>query len=90
MVVLLQVSVFYIQVLRSDKLPLPFSLNVFSLFLYSLGMGSLIPIVFVITSETSFFMYHSVKMFPCILADDADIHRKLSGVSFGKISPLCG
>ena len=55
MVVLLQVSVFYIQVLRFDKLPLPFSLNVFSFFLYSLGMGSLIPIIFVITSETSFF-----------------------------------
>lgn len=74
MIVLLQVSVFYIQVLRSDKLPLPFFLNVCSLFLYFLRMGSLIPIILVIISETSLFMYHSVKMSPCILADNADIH----------------
>lgn len=73
-IVLLQVSVFDIQILCPDKLPFPSFLDILSLFLYSLGMRCFIPIVSVPIGETCLFVYKSVKTFFCISANNADIH----------------
>ena len=73
-VVLPQVSVFDIQILRSDKLPFSPFLNILSLFLYSCGMRGFVPIVFIPISEPCFFVNKSVEIFLCISAYNADIH----------------
>lgn len=85
MVILPQVSVFNIQILRSDELPLSPFLDILSLFLYSRRMRGFIPVVFVLIGEPCLFVFQSVKKLLCIPADNADVHRKCGGIAFDKL-----
>ena len=56
-----------------------------SLFLYFRRMRGFIPIVLVIIGQPCFFVNKSVKNFFCISTNNANIHRKLGRISFGKM-----
>lgn len=85
MVVLPQIFVFNIQILRSDKRPFSFFLDIVSLFPYIRRIRSFIPIVFITKDEPCFSVYQSIQMIFCIFANDTDVHRKLGGVAFDKM-----
>ena len=85
-VALPQVSVFNIQILRSDKLPFSPFFDILGFFLYSRRMRGFVPIVSVPIGEPCLLVYQSVKTFLCISANNTDIHRKFGGIAFDKMN----